>query len=440
MENESKAYFNNIVNQIANELHKAKYCIYVAVAWLNERRLVSILEDKIRNNVSVHIITSQHEFNKINELSNIQSIGGCVYIVGGENVFEAGFMHNKFCVIDYKTVITGSFNWTKNASNIEENIVVINSFKTASEYVEHFHKLALEGKPLNNRSNPIEITFIPSRVIINKNEYINLTWKVNNASIIEIDKIGVDLNNNGSKDLQLQENTVFRLIATSGTHKKIKDLAIRVIQPPNIEASVRQEKIIRGQSAMIEWKSENAERVEIEGIGEVSLNGYHVVNPESNRSYRIIAHGETTEKVAFVSISVYQTPSIKRIEIPIPTQIQLEADISFLSTKIPSKIDLQKTLFTQNVPKIDLIRPLNLKPSTLKTVSKIYSTTPSQLNIPLTSEHNPLENQNIYDTFARRITNFRWLKVIVVDKLEKKFKRNLKLTQIIDLIRKNYNL
>lgn len=34
-------------------------------------------------------------------------------------------MHHKFCIIDQKIVITGSYNWTKQARNNEENITVI---------------------------------------------------------------------------------------------------------------------------------------------------------------------------------------------------------------------------------------------------------------------------------------------------------------------------
>jgi len=34
-------------------------------------------------------------------------------------------MHNKFCVIDSKTVVTGSYNWTKKAQSNYENITII---------------------------------------------------------------------------------------------------------------------------------------------------------------------------------------------------------------------------------------------------------------------------------------------------------------------------
>jgi phosphatidylserine/phosphatidylglycerophosphate/cardiolipin synthase-like enzyme len=57
-----------------------------------------------------------------------------------------GLMHHKFAVFDGSRVLTGSFNWSKNAVlNNNENIVIIKSEKLAEEYTEEFEKLFQEG-------------------------------------------------------------------------------------------------------------------------------------------------------------------------------------------------------------------------------------------------------------------------------------------------------
>jgi phosphatidylserine/phosphatidylglycerophosphate/cardiolipin synthase-like enzyme len=50
-------------------------------------------------------------------------------------------MHNKFCVIDLKTVISGSYNWTKKAQYNNESIEVKHSRQLAEQYATEFIKL-----------------------------------------------------------------------------------------------------------------------------------------------------------------------------------------------------------------------------------------------------------------------------------------------------------
>ena len=48
-------------------------------------------------------------------------------------------MHNKYCVIDEKIVITGSFNWTAKAVSLNhENIVIIRDEYVAKQFKANF--------------------------------------------------------------------------------------------------------------------------------------------------------------------------------------------------------------------------------------------------------------------------------------------------------------
>lgn len=57
-------------------------------------------------------------------------------------------MHNKYLIVDDKTVETGSFNYTANAEkhNAENVIVIKNNKKLAKEFIDNWQKLWDEGE------------------------------------------------------------------------------------------------------------------------------------------------------------------------------------------------------------------------------------------------------------------------------------------------------
>ena len=50
-------------------------------------------------------------------------------------------MHDKFCIIDFQTVIHGTFNWTKAANYNKETISTDNNRTTAEAFADEFIKL-----------------------------------------------------------------------------------------------------------------------------------------------------------------------------------------------------------------------------------------------------------------------------------------------------------
>jgi len=61
-------------------------------------------------------------------------------------IFSGTMMHNKFAVIDNELIITGSYNWTKNASEKnKENEIFLQDKKIAGDYSEEFFNLWIES-------------------------------------------------------------------------------------------------------------------------------------------------------------------------------------------------------------------------------------------------------------------------------------------------------
>ena len=70
----------------------------------------------------------------------------------GQPVTAAGIMHNKFCIIDENTILTGSFNPTGQGINHRNNIVIVKSKYLAENYLSEFNELKTmkqsQGKPV----------------------------------------------------------------------------------------------------------------------------------------------------------------------------------------------------------------------------------------------------------------------------------------------------
>jgi hypothetical protein len=138
---EIQAYFTNIRSHIQTELKNASVSIHVAVAWFTDAKLFALLCDKAKAGLDVQLIvvddsiTQNCSINyKILELS-----GGKVYLI---NENQGALMHNKFCVIDGTTTITGSYNWSLKAQSNHENITITrDSEELATLFLEEFKRI-----------------------------------------------------------------------------------------------------------------------------------------------------------------------------------------------------------------------------------------------------------------------------------------------------------
>jgi hypothetical protein len=135
---QTEAIFENIASRIQEEIQKAQKSIYIAVAWFTNRNIFEKLVIKAHQGCAIHIIISNDEINNNSSIDfeQLTKYKGKVYKIGnGDN----DLMHNKFCVIDYNTVITGSYNWSYKAENNFENIVInYNDTSLAEQFVNEF--------------------------------------------------------------------------------------------------------------------------------------------------------------------------------------------------------------------------------------------------------------------------------------------------------------
>ncbi|UZP04421.1 hypothetical protein JW813_05280 [Clostridium botulinum] len=130
--------FKEVQDKLVSELQKAKYIILAAVAWITDETVYNVLKMKKESGVTVKLIISDDDTNKNSGLNyNIFE----TYKMPKFGKFRYNIMHNKFCIIDLKTVLEGSYNWTKSADYHKEHFVVINSYENAEIFANRFIEL-----------------------------------------------------------------------------------------------------------------------------------------------------------------------------------------------------------------------------------------------------------------------------------------------------------
>jgi hypothetical protein len=165
---QTEAVFESIGNRIEKELQQAKSTIFIAVAWFTNKRLFSSLVEKATNGCAVNLIISNDRINESSQIdfNDVNKGKSKVYKIGNG---DTELMHNKFCVIDYDTVITGSYNWSYKAESDHENIIITKGDSSlAWQFINEFNSLRKRYYP--NEPTPYEI--LPLAKIIQRLEIL----------------------------------------------------------------------------------------------------------------------------------------------------------------------------------------------------------------------------------------------------------------------------
>ncbi len=140
---QTQAYFDDIQLHILHELRKATSSIHIAVAWFTDPELFDALCWIADSGVKVELIIINDSINRNCgiQYEQLRKLGG-MFMMVGDNKKKSTIMHNKFCVIDSATVITGSYNWSRKAQQNSENITVISDCpELAQQFIDEFESI-----------------------------------------------------------------------------------------------------------------------------------------------------------------------------------------------------------------------------------------------------------------------------------------------------------
>jgi hypothetical protein len=128
-----------IKQRILSEINNASQSIYLAMAYFTDRDIAMAIIGAKNRNVLVDIILSS---NIQNDTVKLMLKGANIIVHAFETGDARGIMHHKFCLIDNKITVNGSYNYSVNASNNNiENIHVSDDSSTYSQFFSEFERL-----------------------------------------------------------------------------------------------------------------------------------------------------------------------------------------------------------------------------------------------------------------------------------------------------------
>ncbi len=167
---QTEAIFENISERIQEEINQAQKSVFIAVAWFTNRNIFNTLLNKAKSGCKVSLIISNDNIN-LNSLIDYEQLvnfNSSIYKIGNG---ATELMHNKFCVVDYSTVITGSYNWSYKAeSNFENVVITSNDSILAQQFISEFNRIRQKYYPdIIDNENDFPITKIIKMLEILKN-------------------------------------------------------------------------------------------------------------------------------------------------------------------------------------------------------------------------------------------------------------------------------
>jgi hypothetical protein len=128
-----------IFQAITAELESAQTEILVATSWFTDYELFQRLLAKRKDGVKVEVIIGDNQENSKLDFTLLSELGGSVVRI--KNV-GYGIMHQKFCVVDRKIAIHGSYNWSVNArTNNHESVILTDHADTVATLVKTFFEI-----------------------------------------------------------------------------------------------------------------------------------------------------------------------------------------------------------------------------------------------------------------------------------------------------------
>lgn len=137
----NNAYFTGVDDlrkEVIHLIEKAEKTLDICVFTISDNPIAESIMKKHADGVKVRIITDDDK---------MMDMGSDIFKLKNKNIVvkidgSRSHMHHKFAIIDEGTVLTGSFNWTRSASEQNyENIVVSDNAYLIQSFRKEFNRL-----------------------------------------------------------------------------------------------------------------------------------------------------------------------------------------------------------------------------------------------------------------------------------------------------------
>lgn len=126
-----------IIEQISSAVRQLKICVFT----ISDDRITNAIVTAHKKGVDVKILTDNDKSLDLGSDINLLATEGIPIKMDN----TSNHMHHKFMVIDERTVLTGSYNWTQSAARFNhENLILTNDGGVVKSFLNEFDKLWAE--------------------------------------------------------------------------------------------------------------------------------------------------------------------------------------------------------------------------------------------------------------------------------------------------------
>ena len=135
------AYFSpgeTCLNAIIAGINGAQRSLYICVFTISDDRITRAILQAYRKGIQIKIITDNEKlYDKGSDIRQLAQAGIPVRLDNTPN-----HMHHKFAILDNRTVLTGSYNWTRSAALYNhENLIISDDKNMVKDFSREFDHL-----------------------------------------------------------------------------------------------------------------------------------------------------------------------------------------------------------------------------------------------------------------------------------------------------------
>jgi serine/threonine protein kinase len=229
------------------------------------------------------------------------------------------------------------------------------------------------NQPLSAIPAPV-VDFSANPPAIQEGQSTELRWDTQNASEVTIEGLGT-VPARGSRQVTLRSSTSYKLVAKGEAEnaEKVVNVTVSAAPPPpkpTATLSASSTAITRGDKTRLEWTTDNATDVSIEGVGKVDARGSREVSPSDSTTYVLTANGRGGSATANVHVNVEAPRAAAPTPPPAPagpTPEELKArDVAAIKNLIEN--DLKRAYESRNMAELQRVWPD--MPNTVRNDSK----------------------------------------------------------------------
>jgi len=136
-----RAYFSpglHCLEAICEQIKDARHSLEICVFTITDNRITTTIEDAVRRRINVRVISDDMKSgDRGSDVGRLSAAGADVRIDRSRH-----HMHHKFAIVDNKTLLTGSYNWTRSAADHnEENLIILQDKQMTTRFQKEFKDL-----------------------------------------------------------------------------------------------------------------------------------------------------------------------------------------------------------------------------------------------------------------------------------------------------------